>query len=236
MSQSYPALSIIFPVYNERESIEPVMKEWSDHLKKLGLTYQIIICEDGSTDGTPEFVRSIAKKYNILFDHQDFRRGYGGAVLDGIRLAKTPYILCVDSDGQCDPKDLQTFLDHREDADVLIGWRTKRADATQRLVFSGLFRMLFQSLFPTAIHDPSAPYVLFKKTTVLPYLKYFTYLKEGFWWGFIASCTKVGLTVKEFPVNHRDRFMGDTQVYHLKKIPSIAFRNALGLIRLKLAQ
>lgn len=233
--KSNDQLTIIFPVYNEKDSIEHVLKEWITELHKLHITYNIIICEDGSTDGTTTLLRKIQPLYKFEYNHKNTRRGYGGAVLDGIRAAKTPYILCVDSDGQCDPRDVKQFLSHKTDSDILIGWRTRRADASQRLIFSKLFHIFFQILFPTSIHDPSAPYVLFKKETVLPILHYLNYLQEGFWWGFIGACNKKHLKVQELPIHHRSRFLGDTQVYHLKKIPSIAIRNAIGLIRLKMS-
>ena len=90
-------------------------------------------------------------------------------------------------------------------------------------------------MFPTKIHDPSAPFVLFEKKTIFPYINYLKYLKEGFWWGFVGMCVKKKIPLKELPINHRKRMKGDTQVYHLKKIPSIAIRNMLGLVRLRIS-
>lgn len=228
-------LNIILPVYNEVDTIESVLKEWVAHLGPLNLDYHFVICEDGSTDGTKELLESIKTIYPIVLSQKEERRGYGGAVIDGIHTANTSYILCVDSDGQCDPKDFHAFWQIRDASDVVIGWRVNRADNSQRKVFSMLFKTVFRILFTTHIHDPSAPYVLFKKAAILPYLKYLGYLKEGFWWGFVGMCVKVGLSISELPINHRLRVKGDTQVYHLKKIPSIAVRNLIGLVRLWLS-
>ncbi|OGK71478.1 hypothetical protein A2313_00690 [Candidatus Roizmanbacteria bacterium RIFOXYB2_FULL_41_10] len=60
-------------------------------------------------------------------------------------------------------------------------------------------------------------------------------MSEGFWWGFVGMCTKKGLKLSEEPINHRSRFNGQTVVFKLKKIPSIALRNIIGLFRLKFA-
>ncbi len=229
-------LGIIFPVYNERNTIEKVLSEWKSHLAKFKIDYIFIICEDGSTDGTAEFLKEIQKKYKLILDQVKYRRGYGSAVIDGIRRAQSVYILCVDSDGQCDPKDFKKFWDKREKSDILIGWRKKRADNKQRKIFSKMFNTFFKIIFYIKIHDPSAPYVLFKKKTISPHIKYLRFLKEGFWWGFIGTCSKKNLKIREIPINHRDRFAGDTQVYKINKIPSIAIRNLLGLIRLKLTK
>lgn len=226
-------LNIILPVYNERETLEIVIKEWTKELTKHRLKYHLIICEDGSKDGTKELLKKIKKKYALILNQKDKRRGYGGAVIDGINEAQSKYILCIDSDGQCDPKDFSKFWKNQNKADVLIGWRVNRADNVQRKIFSTLFKKFFKILFPTPIHDPSAPFVLFQKKTILPHLEYLTYLKEGFWWGFIGTCVIKELNLCEYPISHRPRLKGDTQVYHPKEIPRIATTNLLGLVKLR---
>lgn len=228
-------LSIILPVYNEKEIIEGVLKEWASILNKQNLKYTFIVCEDGSTDGTKELLIKLRGKYKIILNQTKERRGYGKAVIDGINGAKSKYILCIDSDGQCDPADFVKFWKNKDIADILIGWRKKRADETRRKIFSNSFKAMFYILFPINIHDPSAPFVLFKKETILPYAKYLTYLQEGFWWGFIGTCAKKHLAIKEFIINHRKRAGGKTQVYHINKIPSIALRNGIGLLKLRIS-
>lgn len=229
-------LNIILPVHNEKNSIESVLKEWKQELDKQNLTYSFIVCEDGSTDGTSDLLKKLTNKYPILLNQKNGRRGYGKAVIDGINSAETEYILCVDSDGQCDPRDFKKFWNNKEKAHVIIGWRKKRVDPLQRKIFSLLFKTFFLALFPTAIHDPSAPFVLFKKQTIMPHISYLTYLREGFWWGFVGMCVKKKLTIQEIPINHRKRINGTTQVYKVKNIPGISIRNLLGLLKLKLVK
>ena len=228
-------LSVILPVYNEKKIIEGVLKEWTALLTKKNLRYTFIICQDGSTDGTKELLSKIKKKNKIVLNQNKKRRGYGKAVIDGINAAKSKYILCIDSDGQCDPKDFIKFWKNKDTTDILIGWRKNRADETRRKIFSNSFKIMFFLLFPIKIHDPSAPFVLFRKKAILPYTKYLTYLQEGFWWGFIGACVKKGLTIKELTINHRKRISGQTQVYHINKIPSIALRNGIGLLKLRVS-
>lgn len=225
-------LDIVLPVYNERDTLPRVLAEWAQVLSVSKIPYHFVICEDGSTDGTKESLQELIHQYPIILSQRDTRRGYGGAVIDGIHAASSRFVLCIDSDGQCDPQDLPAFWTARDTADILIGWRTRRSDTWMRKVFSRMFHMAFQLLFPIPIHDPSAPFVLFKKETIIRYVHLLRYLKEGFWWGFIGMCVKVGLSVRELPINHRLRMQGKTQVYHLQKIPGIAVRNLLGLIAL----
>lgn len=228
-------IDIILPVYNERVALEQVLQEWSIQLKKLKLHYCFIICEDGSTDGTKELLQKIRKKYPIKLNQKSYRRGYGPSVIDGIISSHGSFILCIDSDGQCDPSDFATFWKERKKDMVCIGWRISRADVLSRKIYSGSFKQFFSILFPHPPHDPSAPYVLFSKKKILPYLHYLTFLKEGFWWGFVGTCIKWNIPIKEFPINHRLRIDGKTQVYTLSKMPSIAFRNIVGLVQLRIA-
>lgn len=227
------SLSVVFPVYNERESIESVFREWQLVLKQINIPFELVICEDGSTDGTSEFLHKIKKKYNLTLDQNSIRRGYGSAVLSGIQTAKYPFILCVDSDGQCDPSDLPSFLKSFRKNEVKIGWRTMRKDASQRLLFSKAFKIIFSILFPNSLHDPSAPFVLFEKKTVNRIIPFLGYLHEGFWWGFVGACLKTNTLITEFPISHRRRLVGETQIYHPKKILSIALRNIMGLCFLR---
>jgi glycosyltransferase involved in cell wall biosynthesis len=227
-------LSVVLPVYNERNNIEIVVKEWKEKLDKLKIEHELIICEDGSTDGTSEFLRQIKNRYSLILNQAQKRRSYGGAVIDGIKSAKCKHILCVDSDGQCDPNDFSKFWKNRNKADIIIGWREKRADSFQRKVYSNLFKIIFKLLFPVKIHDPSAPFVLFQKQSVLKLDKHLKFLKEGFWWGFIAASYKLNFTICEISVSHRKRLSGQTVVYQFQKIPSIAVRNLIGLIKLKI--
>lgn len=229
-------LSLVLPVHNEVYVIESVIREWVLELSKNHLEFKIIVCEDGSSDGTSELLKRIQKKYSLVLSQKKMRRGYGGAVIDGILTAKSTYILSIDSDGQCDPHDLANFWKNRNQADVLIGRRIVRADPEQRKLFSLMFRVVFKVLFPTSIHDPSAPFVLYKKSMIEQDIPNLRYLKEGFWWGFIGTCVKKKRTIIEFPINHRKRNYGETQVYTVKKLPSIILRNLFGLIKLRVAK
>jgi len=226
-------LSIILPVYNERKSISIVLREWHQILKKNNIIFNFVISEDGSTDGTKEILQKLKKKYPLYLNQKNNRRGYSQALIDGILTSKSRYILCIDSDGQCSPGDFPKFWREKDKADILIGNRTYRSDDMQRKFFSLLFKIFFRILFPNSIKDPSAPFVLFRRQTVLPFIRSLNLLREGFWWGFMACCVKNNLTIYEIPISHRKRIKGDTQIYHLKEIPAIALRNMIGLFRLR---
>ena len=59
-------------------------------------------------------------------------------------------------------------------------------------------------------------------------------MKEGFWWGFTAIAAINKFSIKEVNINHRKRIYGQTNVYKIYKIPSIAIRNAIGLLKIRI--
>lgn len=225
-------LQIILPTYNEAACIEKVIVEWNKELKHK-LKYNFIICEDGSTDGTKEIIKKLAKEYPITLSMKPQRGGYAAAVVRGINLAKSKYILCIDSDGQCPAKDFWKFWKNKEKADILTGWRVARQDTPQRKLLSGFFKLIYKVLFPVTIHDPSCPYVLFSKDVSKKLVRNLGVTKEAFWWEFIARSHSLGLTINEYKITHRLRFDGKTQVYKVSKWPKIFFSQLFAMYKIK---
>jgi glycosyltransferase involved in cell wall biosynthesis len=231
-----PNLSIILPVYNEVDSLEKVVSEWDASLRMIpGLHHVFIICEDGSTDGTKELIRKLERRYSIVNNSVSDRRGYGRAVRDGIELAETDYLLCIDSDGQIGPDKMTEVWNRRSENHFLIGWRYQRRDPSVRLIYSKLFKLYHRLLFPNRLHDPSCPFVLGHAKLLERVAPLLVYMKEGFWWGFVGACWKLKIPIEEIPIRHRQRFVGTTQVYKLAKMPEVIFRNGIGLLKLRFA-
>ena len=230
-------ISICLPIFNEAKSINFVIDEWVNLMNKLSLDYKIICSEDGSTDGTKEILKEITKKNpNIINNSSDKKRGYTKAVISGIEKAETNFVLCIDSDGQCDPSDFKNFWKKKADLKknyFLIGNRVDRKDGFFRSIISKSFKIYHKILFKNDLSDPSCPYVLFKKKNFGLIKNKLHYMQEGFWWGFIACCLLNKIKILEIEINHRKRIDGDTNVYKVNKLPMIAIRNAIGLLKLR---
>lgn len=226
-------LAVIMPVYNEKASIQKVLEEWKKELDKAHISYQFILCEDGSTDGTKEELNKIKKKYNLILNQKEKRRGYGRAVIDGMQVAKASYMLCIDTDGSYDPSDFKIMWAQRKKAQVIKGFRIKRMDPWYRKTWSFLFGIPFKLFFSASIKDPSCPLVLFQKKTIVPYLSELLFLREGFWWGFTGMCLKHKISFYELPIRHKPRLSGSTNVYTFPAVFSIALRNGIGLLKLR---
>lgn len=224
-------LDVILPVYNEAGSIEGVIKEIYEELA-LRLETRLVICEDGSNDGTKEILIKLSKIYPMRLIMGDERKGYARAVIDGMTAAEAPYILILDSDGQCDPKDFWRLWPWVDKHDIIIGWRVKRSDSPLRLFMSRSFKVIHDLLFHVPVHDPSCPYVLTTQRVIRKLTPHFGLLAAGFWWEFTARAHCQGFSIREVPINYRNRLSGNTRVYKLAKIPGIATTHVLGLFKI----
>ena len=97
-------LAVNFPIHNEEKSISKVLNEWILELNQLKIDYCLVLSEDGSRDKTKSILsKFIIDNKRIVDNIVEKKRGYTGAVTSGIKIADAKYILCIDSDGLCDP-------------------------------------------------------------------------------------------------------------------------------------
>ena len=75
--------------------------------------------------------------------------------------------------------------------------------------------------------------MLCKRKVFLELKKYLNFMTEGFWWGFVGASLKENKKFYQIDINHRKRITGSTNVFLFSKIPSIAFRNIVGLFKIK---
>lgn len=123
-------LSIIVPLYNEEESAIPLFNAIAGAVKPLGLSYEILFVDDGSSDNTYEIVSELAGKHPELRIVK-FRRNYGQtpAMAAGIDNAAGQILITMDGDLQNDPSDIPNFIEKmNEGYDIVVGWRHKRQD------------------------------------------------------------------------------------------------------------
>ena len=143
------------PVYNEAAHIEKTLKDIDLNLKKNLINYQFIISEDGSNDGTKNILKKLKHKYNFILISEHTRKGYSKAVMDGIFKASKNYLMILDSDGQCDPKEITRFWQHRKNFDLICGNRIDRKDFLYRKIFSQLAYFIYNLLFRVPLKYPS---------------------------------------------------------------------------------
>src|SRR5579859_4946632 len=137
-------LSLVMPAHNESANLRWLLPRLADVLPGLAERFEVIIVDDGSTDGTGEVARQLAASLEIdlaVVRHQT-KLGYGSAVGDGLRRARLEYAAFTDADGQLDPADLALLLPLLAEHDLVGGWRTTREDPFFRSIISGVFNLL----------------------------------------------------------------------------------------------
>ena len=225
-------LQVLLPVHNEAGSIENTIREIFEELSPK-VNIEFIICEDGSSDDTKNILIRLMEKYQLKLIMSDERKGYSKAIKDGMKAMDAPYLLCLDSDGQCDPIDFWKFWDARNQSDVFIGRRIKRADPWVRKILSRIFYVVYKLFFNVPSNDPSCPFMLTRKSVIDNLVGEMGSMQQGFWWEFTARAFLHGYKIKEIPINHRDRFAGNTQVYLVKNMPEIGLKHFLALFKIR---
>lgn len=225
-------LQILLPVFNEAGNIENLLSEIDKALKN-NIDYSLIISEDGSTDGTKDILRKIKNKFPMHLISDDKRKFYSKAVMDGINAATSDYLLIMDSDGQCDPKDILQFWDQRKSTDLVNGYRADRKDFMYRKIFSNTCYLIYRIFFNVPLKDPSFAFILMSKKVYTSLSNYDVQCPDGFFWEFNARAKKKGYSFSEVTINHRKRVSGHTRIYYYKDLPKIAINHLVGLLKIK---
>lgn len=137
-----PALSVVFPAFNEAENAGPLTGEIQAALGALNAPYEIIAVDDASTDATPDALKAAqaAGAPLRILRHAE-RSGQSAALFSGISAARAPVIVTLDGDGQNNPADIPALYKHWLDAPdreslMIAGWRAERRDTQIKKISS----------------------------------------------------------------------------------------------------
>jgi glycosyltransferase involved in cell wall biosynthesis len=149
-------VSVIVPVYNERECVPDLTRALSAALDKSGEDYEVVFVDDGSTDGTGQLLAALPEQ-NPRFRVVQFRRNFGqtAALAAGFDHASGEIIVAIDADLQNDPEDIPTVLARvREGFDVVSCWRRDRKDPwLSRKLPSTIANRLISAISGVRLHD-----------------------------------------------------------------------------------
>ena len=157
-------LSITAPCYNEHENIEKMVSYWQSVFVKDGIAGEIVIGEDGSTDGSKDILKQLqAKTPNlVVVDHPE-NRGYGHALGSAIAHSTGEYVLTIDSDGQFDAAEyslLRAVLN--QGYDVVTGYRHRKQDRLLRVIADRGLNLIIRIVFGLGLRDTNCALKLFK--------------------------------------------------------------------------
>jgi glycosyltransferase involved in cell wall biosynthesis len=202
-------LSIIIPLYNEEPNVAPLHAELSQVLASMNVSHEILIIDDGSTDGTFEAARRIQARGPCTRVIR-FTRNFGqtAAFAAGFAYARGQFVMTFDGDLQNDPADIPRLLDLVRTHDVVCGWRRDRKDNfLTRCVPSVVANTLISAVSGVRVHDIGCSLKIFRASVVKP-LK----LTPGMHRYLPALASQLaGGRVTEVVVNHRPRRFGQSK-------------------------
>ncbi|MFZ0546732.1 MAG: glycosyltransferase family 2 protein [Candidatus Promineifilaceae bacterium] len=207
-------LSLVIPVYNEVENLEPLVKEIASALDGRSLTYEILFIDDGSVDGSFDKIQELSKQYPQIGAIR-FRRNFGqtAAFSAGFDHTKGQIIVTMDADRQNNPADIPQLVEKlNEGYDVVNGWRQNRQDGfILRKLPSFFANRLIARLTGVRLHDRGCSLRAFRAEVVHDLRLY------GEMHRFIPELASAdGFVMTEVPVSHRPRVAG-TSKYGLSR-------------------
>lgn len=201
---SDPELSLVVPVYNEEENLEPLVREIAAALEPIGSSYELLLVDDGSTDGGPAAMVALAGADPRIRVIRLKRNSGQSAALDaGFRFARGRIVVTLDADLQNDPKDIPRMLSELARADVVCGIRANRRDTWVRRLSSKVANGVRNRLTHEHVTDVGCTLRVCRRELLYD-LPMFTGLHR-----FLPTLLKMqGGRVVEIPVNHRPRLHG----------------------------
>jgi dolichol-phosphate mannosyltransferase len=212
------AVSILTPVFNEEENLPLLIEQISTMMKELGVSYEIIAVNDGSTDGSMPVLRRLAAqdpRLKVL----EFRRNYGqtAAMMAAIDHASGEVLVSIDADLQNDAADIPALLEKlAEGYDVVSGWRRERQDAAiQRNWVSRMANRVISRVSGVALHDYGCTLKAYRRDVIKDVRLY------GEMHRFIPIYASwQGGRVAEMPVRHHPRRFGVSK-YGLDRVGKV---------------
>ena len=203
-----PKLSIIVPVFNERENLEELHQRITAALAG-GDPYEVILINDGSTDGSTEVLNEIAardRRCKVIH----FRRNFGqtAAMMAGIDYSQGQILIPMDGDLQNDPDDIPALVAEVERGhDVCSGWRRDRQDnALKRVLPSKMANWLISVISGVKLNDIGCTLKAYRREVIKDVKLY------GEMHRFIPIyATWQGASVCEVPVKHHPRTRGSSK-------------------------
>jgi len=212
-----PGISVFLPSHNEEPNVERVVRDFLAELPNVADDYEVIVVDDGSIDKTGAIADRLANEdSHVKVVHHQMNRGYGGAVISGVRAATQPYVMLADGDGQFDPKEVASLTAYVPEYDVVVGKRIRRADHLMRRVNGKAWTTLVRIVLGIGISDIDCGFKLFKRE----FLDGMELRAHGAMISteLMARVAGRGAKIKEVGVHHLPRLAGEQSGANLKVI------------------
>lgn len=219
-----PSLSIFFPCYNDKGTIATLVREAKTVAEKLTDEYEVIVIDDGSSDGSRDLLLDLQKdmpELKLIFHEKN--QGYGGALRSGFKAATKDLVFYTDGDGQYDVTEL-TLLWERltPDVDVVNGYKIKRHDPPHRIIIGFIYQSVIRVAFMLPIRDIDCDFRLIRRKVFGSFE--LTSSTGSITVELVKKIQNAGFHFTEAPVTHRFRMYGTSQFFNLKRVLATLWR------------
>lgn len=221
-------ISVFFPAYNDEASIAGLVGEALALLPSLTDDFEVIVVDDGSTDGTAAVLDGLAREDpRLRVVHHEVNRGYGAALRTGFASATKDLVFYTDGDGQYDVRELLLLRPLLvAEVDIVNGYKVQRADGWQRKAIGAAYNGLAHLLFSIPIRDVDCDFRLVRRRAVERVELVSS--SGSICVELVHKLHRAGSVFAEVPVQHRPRVHGRSQFFTLRRVS----RTALDLLSL----
>ncbi|HJN72304.1 MAG TPA: glycosyltransferase family 2 protein [Myxococcota bacterium] len=201
------SISIVLPAFNEAENIGASVQHAVEILEHVGIDFEVIVVDDGSSDQTRQIADDEARgDHRIRCISHPQNRGYGAALRTGIMASTKELIFFTDADLQFDLAEIVKLLRYADDYDIIAGYRAERSDSLPRLANAWAWGQLIDLLFDLRVRDIDCAFKVFHRRVfdAVPITSVGAFVNSE----ILIRARAAGFRLKQLPVGHYPRPAG----------------------------
>jgi glycosyltransferase involved in cell wall biosynthesis len=228
VKESATGLSVFFPAYNDSGTIASLVIAAIQSAAKLTPNHEVIVVNDGSSDGTARILEELARIYpQFRIVTHEVNRGYGGALRSGFATASKEIVFYTDGDAQYDPSEMEAlWREMRADVDLVNGYKISRSDPWHRIFIGPVYHHTVKFMFGLRVRDVDCDFRMMRRS-IFDRVR----LEKNSGVICLEMMKKIqdsGFRIVEVPVHHYHRAYGKSQFFNFPRI----YRTGLDVLKL----
>ena len=212
-----PALSLVFPAWNEASNLPALLASALSIGTQLGVDFEIVIVDDGSADASRVVLDGWCRRDpRVRSVHHAENQGYGAALRAGLKAARGELVFFSDADLQFDLAEIRNLLDHADEFEIVAGYRAPRRDPWLRRAIAAVWGLLVRGLFDLRVRDIDCAFKVFHRSVLeaIPIQSVGAFVNTE----ILVRARAAGFRIQQVPVSHRRRRSGRQSGAHPRVI------------------